>query len=76
MNFISWLRKQNKREDPIGDLSRDMIDAKFKFNPESPGNAYEQLKSSIHFSSASVVSGALGALDEAWAEFNKSERKV
>jgi hypothetical protein len=71
--FISWLKKQKKRDDPIGDLAGDMIDDKFKLNPESPSNTYDQLKSRIRIKS-NDSSGALKALDEAWAEFNKVKK--
>jgi len=76
-NFVTWLKKQKHRDDRIGDLSRDMIDAKFKLNPDSPNNAYEQLRFSISFSHAShdsSTSEALSGLKEAWSEFKKVKK--
>jgi hypothetical protein len=71
-NFIPWLKNQKHRNDPIGDLARDMIDAKFKVNPEGPTNPYEQLHFSISRSGHNTMD-AQRTLDEALAEFHGVE---
>lgn len=62
--FLSWLEKQTKRDDPIGDLASDFIsDLKRK-----PVDTFADLYTSI--SSTSGSSSAMETLKEAWREFN------
>lgn len=68
--FFRWLMRQLKREDPIGDLARDVeTDSSF---PRT-SNSLEALHS--HLIRMHAIPEALVALDEGWREF-KAKRKV
>jgi len=60
-NFYTWLRKQQKRDDPIGDLARDaMRDTKFP---------RELCEVRVYLRSAGACEGALTAFNNARKEF-------
>lgn len=63
MRFKSWLSKQSRRNDPIGDIARDMLE-----DPCWDGraaSAVKHVKGQAHHAS----DAALEALDKALAEF-------
>lgn len=62
--FYRWLRKQQDRRDPVGDLARDAIS-----DPDFPKTAdYERAES--YLSACWACDGAFKALRRAFAEFH------
>lgn len=62
--FVSWLLKQNGRDDPIGDLSCDISrDKSFPSNTAS----FNDVKS--YFEGKSVCAEVIEALNEAYSEY-------
>jgi uncharacterized protein YozE (UPF0346 family) len=69
--FVKWVTKQRDRNDPIGDLAKDVVqDIREK---ESHGHAYpttyKQLRE--HLINSNACDGALRAFDEAWDEYKE-----
>ena len=63
--FSRWLYRQQHRDDPVGDLSKDSLrDSTF------PQTATDPEEFRIHLTSKSAERYALKALDEAWAEYS------
>ena len=62
--FIPWLRRQIKREDPIGDLARDTFDPSGNFK----GRTRLALEQHM-FSYASTCDAAWETLNRAFDEF-------
>ena len=65
-NFYEWLLAQKDRDDPIGDLVKDLIADKQR---PAGRNSYPALKR--YLESRSACDGALRALDNAWKEFRQ-----
>lgn len=65
MTFKSWLMSQKKREDAVGDLSRDAL--KDRTWPPTQ----DMVKLRQHLVKRGVVEKTLQALDEAYAEYQK-----
>lgn len=61
MTFNAWLRKQQRRADPIGDLARDAFS-----DPKWPATARTQRQ---YLLGVNACEGALVALDRAQAEW-------
>ena len=60
--FYQWIKKQIKRNDPVGDLAKDI-----KFDREAPKGAagFSQWQGYLHDNNA--CDGAIKALDTAWS---------
>jgi len=65
MIFETWLKKQVKRNDPIGDLARD-----FSFAQKESNNEFEKCNEE-HLLKWNAISGAYDALKEAQQEFER-----
>lgn len=63
MTFEQWLKKQNKRNDPVGDLSRDFIES------NDPTCSKKILME------RSACRGAFDALHQAIKEYRREKRK-
>ena len=63
MTFTQWLRKQQKRKSPLGDLARDAI------SDSSWPNASDLETYNDHLLSMSACSNALAALKKAWKTY-------
>lgn len=62
--FYSWIKKQKNRDDPIGDLAKDIIsDRKF---PKSIDNLKTHTSYLVY---KGACQGALDALNIAWNEY-------
>ncbi len=61
--FHQWLVKQEKRDDPTGDLARD-AKADKRPSPKNTPSAWM-----AHLRNANACSEALEALDAAWREY-------
>lgn len=66
MTFWQWLKKQKRRDDPVGDLARDAIADKVRQR-----SSLQWWKR--HLQSTGACPGAWRALDSAWREY-KGER--
>lgn len=67
INFIQWLKKQDKRKDPVGDLAGDI-----KADRDFPNcNNCRDLRQ--YLVSVNACDGAMKALDKAYIEFCKLE---
>jgi hypothetical protein len=60
--FLVWLEKQSKRDEPIGDLASDFISDRKR----RPINTFEDLYARVSWVSNSL---AMDALKDAWREF-------
>lgn len=69
MTFMQWLRKQAKRDDPIGDLARD-AKADRRHKPKSRAGWQRFLQS------VNACEGAKVAANEAWDEYEATHGKV
>lgn len=67
--FINWIKEQKDRNDPIGDLARDLI-----VDRDLPEivTGYRSFKR--YLVGRSAVDGALNALDMAWGEYKKQTK--
>lgn len=63
--FMQWLMKQNKRNDPVGDLARDVKDDRRR-KPKSRKGWRRFL------SDANACDGALHASEQAWNEYESA----
>lgn len=67
MNFYRWLRTQKHRDDPIGDLSRDILrDSRRKPSSRRGWRTFLE--------DGRACDGALEALEAAWDEYTYNER--
>ncbi|MYM92636.1 YozE family protein [Duganella vulcania] len=67
-SFRAWLKTQSGRDDFVGDLAKDAV-----MDKASPGGRATKLEWRRHIVAAvGENTGALSALDEAWAEFLKA----
>lgn len=68
MFFTSWLKRQIERDDPVGDLARDV-----KLDKQFPrgSNSYRRIES--YLISSGACSGARSSLRKAWTEYQKSQ---
>jgi hypothetical protein len=63
VGFTAWLKEQHHRDDPVGNLSRDMREDK-----DWPGRArHRGLRS--HLESRGAIGKGLQALDDAYTEW-------
>lgn len=68
MTFAQWLKKQEKRDDPIGDFARDT-----KIAVSQKGAPNNSLNSWIKFlGSYSVCDDAQRAFESAWREYQRT----
>lgn len=66
-SFRQWLKLQVERQDPVGDLARDLL------NDECARGLRTISSISSHLIGEHLVSGnVLDALDRAWREFDSS----
>jgi len=69
--FKNWLEDQTNRNDPIGDLARDV---KTKYLAKKTPRGNSGLKAWIkHLENYSACAEAFEALNEAWREYQESE---
>jgi hypothetical protein len=68
-SFSQWLKKQVKRNDPIGDLAGDYTCSKDK----NPGYSKKSWLSYLY--SCGACYEAIDAFEEAWEEFTKSKQQ-
>jgi hypothetical protein len=64
--FLVWLALQARRDDPVGDCARDMLD-----DPDWPPTAttFETARAYLESVNASPI--AIDALSEAWNEWER-----
>lgn len=70
--FVKWVIKQRDRNDPIGDLAKDVMqDIRTK---ERRGDAYPTTHKQLrqHLIDSNACDGALRAFEEAWEEYKES----
>ena len=65
--FLVWLAKQARRDDPVGDCARDMLD-----DPDWPPSAIDFETARAYLSSVHASPIAIAALREAWTEWMRS----
>jgi len=71
MTFYMWLLKQRERDEPVGDLARDVhADA----NWPCAAKRYRHFKR--YLASRPQCDGALIALQKAWAEYSNLRMKA
>ena len=71
-SFTAWLRAQKKRQDPVGDLSRDMrSDGEWPRVPGAGLPLYTQ-----HLEECGACDGAFRALKRAYAEWSLLRREA
>lgn len=66
MTFWQWLRGQNRREDPVGDLSRDAIADK------ETRKCSDRVWWYFYLLDHHASSDAVAALERAWLEFEEA----
>lgn len=64
LTFWQWLKDQNRRQDPVGDLSRDAID-----DPHHKGSTPEWWLEHL-MDSHYTCDSAFNALRQAWQEYD------
>jgi hypothetical protein len=67
MTFLQYLRRQQSRDDPIGDFARDALKDKSKYKPRGMSNLSmweEYLGNSVN-----ACAGARAALRAAWQDY-------
>ena len=67
--FYRWLMRQLERDDPIGDLARDI-----KRDSAFPASG-SLLEIRLHLGSLGACGEAVRALDEAWSEFGSDAKR-
>jgi len=70
MTFKAWLMLQMKREDPVGDLARDVL--KDRTWPRTQ----DTVKLRQHMVKRSAIESALLALDRAYSEYQKQSERL
>jgi uncharacterized protein YozE (UPF0346 family) len=63
--FIEWLVRQAYRDDPVGDIARDMLD-----DPQWPRHGRILADFSVYLGSVGASELALQALQQAWDEWS------
>ncbi|MBE3597759.1 MAG: hypothetical protein IMX02_02800 [Limnochordaceae bacterium] len=66
--FTGWLRRQWRRDDPVGDLARDV-----RLDPDWPGRARRPQTYRRYLEQCGACEGALRALERAWVEWRLEE---
>lgn len=64
IDFITWLKKQSGRRDPVGDIARDVVADK-----ELPCDCKTYKEFRQYLRNLHACDGALTALDRAYAEY-------
>ena len=67
-SFWYWLKKQKKRQDPVGDLSRDLM-----ADPELGGGDHGCGVLAKYLKDRGVGGEVFDALDTAWREYVREE---
>ncbi len=66
--FLIWLAQQARRDDPVGDCARDMLD-----DPDWPQTATTFDTAHAYLTSINASTNALDALREAWDEWQRRQ---
>lgn len=69
MEFLPWLKKQRKRQDPVGDLARDTFRDTFDGSSQPNGTSYEDLRN--YMSEYDPMPEAILAAKQAKKEWEK-----
>ena len=64
--FLVWLAQQARRDDPVGDCARDMLD-----DPDWPPTATTFEAARAYLESVHASRQAIAALREAWDEWQR-----
>ncbi len=62
--FSFWLAQQARRDDPVGDIARDMLD-----DPDWPQGDFTLADYRMYLESVRASQSALAALQQAWDEW-------
>ncbi len=65
--FLVWLAQQARRDDPVGDCARDMLD-----DPDWPPTATTFETARAYLESVEASPKAIEALREAWSEWGRA----
>jgi uncharacterized protein YozE (UPF0346 family) len=65
--FLVWLAQQARRDDPVGDSARDMLD-----DPDWPPTATSFETAWAYLESVNASQKAIEALREAWNEWGRA----
>jgi uncharacterized protein YozE (UPF0346 family) len=65
--FLVWLAQQARRDDPVGDCARDMLD-----DPDWPPTATTFETARAYLESVKASPKAIEALREAWSEWGRA----
>lgn len=68
--FNRWLRRQRKRDDPVGDLARDSAK-----DPRWPRHANLKRSFVRYLSSRGVAEKVLASFESAWQEFQEASNE-
>ncbi|WP_175857341.1 YozE family protein [Burkholderia anthina] len=63
-SFLAWIKQQAKRDDPVGDLARDV-----KSDGNAPNGRVSKTGWLGYLRASNASSGAIEAFREAWDEF-------
>ena len=63
-SFLTWIKQQAKRDDPVGDLARDV-----KGDSNAPNGRVSKTGWLGYLRASNASSGAIEAFREAWDEF-------
>jgi len=72
IRFKTWLKKQKKRDNSIGDLAKDyIVDERClkESDEEGPKNTIESWRE--YLAGKDACEGAINALNKAWAEYKE-----
>jgi uncharacterized protein YozE (UPF0346 family) len=64
--FLVWLAQQARRDDPVGDCARDMLD-----DPDWPPSVTTFETARTYLESVNASPQAMAALREAWEEWRR-----
>ncbi|WP_091923980.1 YozE family protein [Burkholderia cepacia] len=64
-SFLTWIKQQAKRDDPVGDLARDV-----RRDANAPKGRVSKTGWLGYLRASSASSGAIEAFREAWEEFS------
>ena len=68
MTFLQYLRGQQQRHDPVGDLARDALTDP---DPDMPRRSTTRERWQCYLSRHGTCPGAMDALDAAWDEYDQ-----